>query len=517
MEHVRVPLRDGCWLAGDLFRPGDDLARPAIVVQTPYGKERLGAALPHPSARSWLDFWDRDRFALLIVDWRGYHASAEAGDGRRRSHRGADGKDVTEWVSRQPWCDGRIAAWGPSALGRALLRTAAARPPSLVCGVPVVCHMGHYYEDFYEGGVLQKAHVEAIRNLGFRLAPEVLNEPFRGAEFYRKGAAESRPERLNLPLLLVTGWFDLVAARTLRFYADLRRRGGARTRTWSRLVIGPWHHTAIDHRRQGDLAFDTAAGAGAEEVRRFLDYWVLGDTDNGWDSGAPVRFWPVGEDGWVDADGWPPMGLTETTRHLHADGSLSGARPPGGGTVSFVADPADPVPTIGGGNLPLGLDAGPKDQREIERREDVATFTTEVLQESLRLCGEGRVTLTVSTDRPDADVAIRLTDVQPDGGSYLVGDTIRRLKLAKTLDHPDPVPPGEKVRLEIPLPPIAWTFHPGHRIRLIVAGSNHPRFELNPHTGADRFDPETAVPAEITLHIGGDAEAAVRFPVRKGA
>ena len=129
-------------------------------MQSPYGKERLGAALPHPSARSWLDFWDRDRYALLIVDWRGYYASAFAGDGRKPSHRGEDGADVMEWVARQPWCTGTIAGWGPSALGRALFRTAAGRPPSLVCGIPVVSHMGHHYEDFYEGGVLQEKALE---------------------------------------------------------------------------------------------------------------------------------------------------------------------------------------------------------------------------------------------------------------------------------------------------------------------------------------------------------------------
>jgi len=514
MQHVRVPLSDGKWLAGDLFVPASGTPCSAIVVQSPYGKERLGAALPHPSARSWLDFWDREKYALLIVDWRGYHASAEAGDGRKPSHRGEDGAEVAAWVARQTWCNGTIAAWGPSALGRALFRTAAVRPPSLVCGIPVVSHMGHHYEDFYEGGVLQEMHVKSIGSLGFRLPADVLNEPFSDVAVYGKGAAECRPERLNIPLLFVTGWFDLVVPRTLSFFAAIRRRGGTRARTWSRMIVGPWHHTAIDHPRQGDLRFPAAVGEGAATARQFLDRWIGGATDDGWDPANPVRFFVPGEDVWVDAPSWPPPGLGEEVRYLHPDGSLSGARSPGAGTVSIASDPEDPVPTLGGANLPMGIDVGPKDQTAIERRDDVATFTTEVLGRPIPLGGCASVTLTVSVDRPDADVAIRLTDVHPEGGSHLVTDSIRRLKLRNGTDRPELLVPGEPVPVTIPLPPIAWTFEAGHRLRITVAGSNHPRFERNSHTGGDRFDPDAAVPANITLHMGGEAEARLSLPVR---
>jgi hypothetical protein len=280
------------------------------------------------------------------------------------------------------------------------------------------------------------------------------------------------------------------------------------------MIVGPWHHTAIDHPRQGDLRFPAAAGTGAATARQFLDRWIGGAADDGWDPANPIRFFVPGEDAWIDAPTWPPPGLSEVIRHLHPDGSLSGARPPGAGTVTFVADPENPVPTIGGANLPLGLDAGPMDQSEIERRDDVATFTTEVLLQPIPLCGVASVTLTVSVDRPDADVAIRLTDVHPEGGSHLVVDSIRRLKLRSGTDRPEPLVPGEPVPVSIPLPPIAWTFCAGHRMRIAVAGSNHPRFERNSHTGGDRFHPGAAVPANVTLHMGGDAEARVALPVR---
>jgi putative CocE/NonD family hydrolase len=179
-----------------------------------------------------------------------------------------------------------------------------------------------------------------------------------------------------------------------------------------------------------------------------------------------------------------------------------------------VDDPADPVPTVGGSNLPLGLKAGPWDQSRIESREDVLVFTSEPLGRRLAVCGEIRVVLTVSVDRVDADLAVRVSDVGADGRSMLVADSIRRLKLRDSTARPSPLTPGEPVRASVVLPPTAITFMPGHRIRVSVSGSNHPRYEQNSHTGADRFDPDAAVPAEITLHFGPDAAATVHLPIR---
>ena len=72
------------------------------------------------------------------------------------------------------------------------------------------------------------------------------------------------------------------------------------------MIVGPWHHTAIDHPRQGDLRFPAAAGRGAETASRFLDRWLSGAPDDGFDPARPVRYFVVGEDVWIDAGSWPP-------------------------------------------------------------------------------------------------------------------------------------------------------------------------------------------------------------------
>ncbi len=514
-KDIRVPLPDGTWLAGDLALPDGDGPFPSVLIQSPYGKERLGAALPRESARTWLDFWDRDRYALLIVDWRGFHGSAPAGGSgaRKPAHRGEDGVAVLSWMALQPWSNERVAAWGPSALGRAVLRTAAQQPLPLVCGIPLVCHMGHFYDDLYEGGVLEESHDRSIRALGFGLPDSVRDEPYSGTPFWREGEKECRPEDINIPLLLVTGWFDLVTARTLRFFSMLQTVGGQRAMAHSRLLVGPWHHTAIDHRRQGGMKFPGAAGAGAKEMRDFLAHWVLREQDRGWPEFTGVRYWQMGEERWVDVPSWPPR-TTDRTLHLTPDGGLADD-PSGRGELSFTADPENPVPTRGGANLPMGLKAGPIDQRPLEEREDVLVFSTGPLEEPVAITGAARVTLTVVTDAPDCDIAVRLTDVHEDGRSMLLADSIRRAKLRGGTDRPMPVTPGLPFEITVTLPPLAQTFLPGHRIRISVAGSNWPRYERNAHTGADHFDGGEAFPAQITLRFGTGSPARLVLPIKR--
>jgi predicted acyl esterase len=499
---VRIPVRDGREIAADLYLPGKSGPSPAILVQTPYGKERLGAALPHPSARSWLDFWDRERYALVISDWWGFGADVVKPP---PSHSGRDGYDLVEWTAAQGWCDGRVVGWGPSAMGRAALRTAIEKPPHLVCGVPLVCAMGHHYEDAYQGGVLRESHFRTVTALGFEMEERVRAAPLSGDPFWRDGMAEHRPDLLDLPLLVITGWYDIVVARTLSMHAELGRH--------ATLLVGPWHHTAVDERRQGGLAYPGAVGAAAEATRLFLDRWLLGEDPGGFSDRPRVRWWQMGEERWLDADAWPPPGTSPRVLHLTADGSLVDRRP-GPGTRSFVDDPENPVPTIGGANLPVGLAAGPRDQRKVEARDDVLVYSTPPLTEPVALCGDARVVLTAASDALDQDLAVRLTDVEPDGRSMLVGDSIARAKLRASTAKPVPIVPGQLYEVEVCLPPTALTFLPGHRIRISVSGTNWPRFERNAHTGADHYDQAEAVPATTTLHHGGDARSFLELNVR---
>jgi putative CocE/NonD family hydrolase len=102
-------------------------------------------------------------------------------------------------------------------------------------------------------------------------------------------------------------------------------------------------------------------------------------------------------------------------------------------------------------------------------------FTGEPLNEPLTVIGMVRAQVSVASTAPSVDVAVKLCDVEPDGRSLNVVDSVSRLHVS----------PGESVLLDVAVGSTAYRFRPGHRLRVIVSGSNFPRFDLNPEHAAE--------------------------------
>jgi putative CocE/NonD family hydrolase len=206
----------------------------------------------------------------------------------------------------------------------------------------------------------------------------------------------------------------------------------------------------------------------------------------------------------------PPSDVTSF--YLHPEGKLvRGKAPEGNGKRSYKFDPADPVPTVGGQELFLA--PGPRDQRKVEGRPDVLLFTTEALAEPVEVTGRTKAKLFVSSDCPDTDFTVKLTDVYPDGRSMLVTDGILRARYRRSFEREDFLEAGQVYELTVDLWSTSLVFNKGHRIRVAVSSSNAPRFEPNPNTGhAFRADKETRV-AENTVYFSREQTSHVLLPI----
>jgi putative CocE/NonD family hydrolase len=163
-----------------------------------------------------------------------------------------------------------------------------------------------------------------------------------------------------------------------------------------------------------------------------------------------------------------------------------------------------PTPSVGGRTL--GRRAGRHDNRKLEARDDVRTFTTSPLASPVEVLGAVTVRLFVESDNPYSDVFVRLCDVDEKGHSVNVTDRLVRLDPAA---GEEPAP-GER-KLEVTLPETAHRFRAGHRIRLQVSGGAHPRFARNLGTGeppgqatrgvgvTHRIGHNSAAPSSVTL------------------
>lgn len=175
------------------------------------------------------------------------------------------------------------------------------------------------------------------------------------------------------------------------------------------------------------------------------------------------------------------------------------------------------MPTLGGRvMLPSTANAaGPVDQRPAEARDDVLCFTTDALTEPVEVTGHVSLTLYVSSSAPDTDFTGKLVDVFPDGRVIFLTDGILRARYRNSLVEPEPLTPGEPVKITLNLSVTSNVFLPGRRIRLEVFSSNFPRFDRNTNTGgiiADESAAQVAVAVNRVLH-GPDYPSQLTLPV----
>ncbi|NUN48670.1 MAG: CocE/NonD family hydrolase [Candidatus Brocadiae bacterium] len=523
MKNVALPMRDGKSLAADIYLPAKEGTYPCVLIQTPYNKTLMGTVMTlanvpggetgRGATSDMKVFMDRDNYAYVFVDWRGFYGSKAAMAGVRGTgfKRGLDGYDCVEWIAVQPWSNGKVGTWGGSALGKQQLDTAAEHPPHLVCCVPLIAAMGSEYEAYYEGGVLLEGHVERLDQLGFGVGDLVKAAPLPWQPVWTLAEKRTfRPGEIQVPCLMVTGWWDNYPDLIVKTFEGILAQGGEAARKGSRLLIGPWDHVRVGVAEQGDLTFEKASLESGRAAKAFLDFHLRGITDNGWDKTPRVRYWVVNEDGWKSCESWTALPRGTKSFPLPVPAAAPQTEPKETPTVTWTFDPVDPSPTLGGANLPP-MAHGPTDHSALSGRKDGAWFRLGRGEEPLRINGHVELTLVFEANAPDCDFTARLCVAAPDGPPILLTETAARAKVrdGKQIQL---LQPGVSATLTLRFPSIAATVPPGHELSVYLANTNWPRYERNTGTGADHWDEKAAQPVKVTIHAKGSE---IRIPSAK--
>jgi putative CocE/NonD family hydrolase len=154
--------------------------------------------------------------------------------------------------------------------------------------------------------------------------------------------------------------------------------------------------------------------------------------------------------------------------------------------------------------------SGPLDNRPLEARPDVLTYTTAPLAADLEIIGTPRLELYARSSLAHTDFFARLCDVQPDGRSINICDGLLRVT-------PGAGGPGGILRLAWDLWPTAHRFRRGHRLRLQVASGAHPRWSRNPGTGEPPSTATRLLVADQTIYHDPDHPSALVLPVSEPA
>ena len=524
---LHVPMSDGTVLLADHYLPVSVASAATVLVRCPYGR---GGPFGLQNAQILAE----RGYHVLMQSCRGTFGSGGEFEPMRREI--GDGQDTVAWLREQSWFDGRLATYGASYLGFVQWALAMDPPPELVAAI---VHIGphDFSRSAYRNGVFDLynyvgwsdlvAHQESTGRLRAlvrtataerRLRPVLdrlpiaagvrdllgrepswaerwLEHPQLTDPFWAPLQCGAALERIAVPVLVVGGWQDLFIEQNIEQYRTLAARGVP-----TRLLVGPWAH----------LDLTTRGGAAVVESLAWLDRYAAPGKARGHDP-APaaqpdhsVRIWVGGQGAgeWREIPGWPPPGPTEQRWYLGAHGSLSTQEPsPDVPAVSFRYDPADPTPSPGGAIL--AVTAGSRDNRAVERRLDMLVFSSDPLYEPVEVVGEVAAELAVTRDNPDADLFVRLCDVDPRGRSLNVCDGIVRLTGDDSLAG----------TVRVSLIGAAHRFGRGHRIRLQVAGGAHPRFARNPGNGQVDATAEDLVPTQYDIGLDAARPSALLLPV----
>jgi putative CocE/NonD family hydrolase len=208
----------------------------------------------------------------------------------------------------------------------------------------------------------------------------------------------------------------------------------------------------------------------------------------------------MGENKWRGFDDWPIPGSINLRLFLHQNGQLRFEAPLSKEKPDHYSyDPKNPCPYV---TDPVALQLGEAcDQQEIEKRDDVLVYSTEVLQKDVVVCGRVFVELYFSTDVQATDFTGKLVDVYPDGKAIQICDGIQRAEFRNSLEKAEWLEADKIYKLTIDLWATGLRFLQGHRIRLEISSSAVPKFFPHSNTWGDQAkETKTVIANQIIYH-----------------
>jgi hypothetical protein len=511
-----VPMRDGINLATDVYLPMfSRKPQGTIFLRTPYNKDdlyELGILLALAG------------YPTVIQDMRGTHASEGVFSGYRKCQN--DGPDALAWIASRDWSNGKVATVGPSALGITQYLTAGSNPPELACQGVMVASTNLHKHAVYQGGQFRKQLVEKWLesvDASYLLEEIFLQENYT-LDFWTNVSIEDNWEDINVPAIHMGGWYDIFLQGTTDGFYGYQYLAGSGAKGKSKLVIGPWTHEGYIRYEQGELIYPENSRIIVDLVLMFLEMvnYYTNDEVNEFESRPAVMYYVMGDldvidapgNEWRYADDWP-IQADYISWYFHENEFLSKNTPSNYNSLSYRYNPTNPVPTLGGQNLEMP--PGPYDQTPIENRDDVLIFTSEQFTEPYEATGEIKAKLFVSSNCPDTDFTVKISDVYPDGRSMLITDGVLRMRNRNGVNHWEFIEPGEIYEVEVDLWSTSYIWNTGHRIRIAISSSNYPRFLANPNTKDPINDNSTYKIANNTLYIDNEHPSCIILPeIEKG-
>jgi len=521
VEQVTVAMRDGTKLTTKIWKPA--IGSYPVVLTRGYSAGGLG--------NRYAERFNNAGYVFVDQQCRGNGGV----DGSRFFPDDKDGYDCLEWISKQPWCNGKITMWGGSYWGLTQWRAAVSQHPNLRAIVPGFADAEHWKYGYRSYGAIHlKMTTQSNRAIpgGKRYSLQQwkkmlmflplidMDREFLGGENklwndyithssydgYWKAIGMrdgNRYAKIKIPVYIMSGFRDYYSGAAFENYNTLKA-------------------LAISNEVRVRVADIGHSGApDITETIRWLDY-VLKGQDTGIKDEPPIKIQVRGGK-WRFENQWPLKGTRFTKFYLHSPdgsrkGTLSTKAPTDEPPTKYTYDPKDPALTLGANgshqSIPKLIEVGPVDQRPNEKRQDVLVYTSAPLTTAIEVIGPVEVRLYAASSAKDTDFTIKLIDVHPDGRALNVTEGIVRARFRKSIwEHPSLITPGKIYEYKIELLPVAVVLTKGHRIRVHLSSSNWPLWDRNQNTGRPiGMNTELQI-AEQTIYHDGRHPSHIILPI----
>jgi putative CocE/NonD family hydrolase len=506
-EHIWIPMSDGTRLGARLWLPEDDAKVPAVLEYIPYRKRDGTRGRDEPMH----GYFAQNGYAAIRVDMRGTGESDGHMADEYLAQEQDDALEVIAWIAAQPWCDGNVGMMGKSWGGFNGLQVAARRPPALKAIITAYSTDNRYTDDIhYMGGLLLNDNLWwGTIMLAYQsrpLDPEIVGDSWRASwlerlqklpffpalwlehqrydAYWRHGSVCEDFSAIEVPVLAIGAWADSYTNAVPRLLEGLK--------TPRKAIIGPWGHI-YPH----DGVPGPAIGFLQESVR-WWDHWLKG-RDTGVmnepdlrayisDSVAPegTRNFTPGR--WVAEAKWPSLDIGVSSFQLGTDHGLHTGTAPAG--LLSICSPQSHG-KAGGEWMGTGcVGEHPTDQRLDDG--GALVFDTPALTDAIEVLGAPVLRLKLSSDKPVAQVSVRLSDVRPDGSVTRVSYQVLNLTHRDSHAEPTPLVPGQVYDVAVKLNDCGYRFPAGHRIRVSIATAYWPMVWPSPEAATLTIDTATS-------------------------
>ena len=484
-------MSDGCRIAAKIWLPESAGKKPvpAILEYIPYRKRDIKARRDSQIH----GFFAGHGYACIRADLRGSGDSEGVLRDEYLKQELDDGLEILSWIASQPWCNGRIGMMGISWGGFNALQIAAMQPPQLKAVISVCSSDDRYADDIhYMGGCLLTDQLSwASTMFAYNSCPpdpQIAGENWKDRwmerlegsglwlknwlghqkkDSYWKHASICQDySSIKIPVFAVSGWADGYSNPVFRLLENLSSPVKG--------LVGPWGHK-YPHMVELGPEIDFPG-----ECLRWWDKWLKGVETSIMDE-PPLRVWmqdtvsPLVSERpgrWVAEEKWPSPDIENLELCITSYGLET---QPGMNNRDRCMEIQSP--------LSVGLFGGkwcsysestdlPWDQREEDG--GALVFETPPLEKRTEILGRPVALLELSSNKPQAMVAVRLSDIGNDGRGTRVTFGLLNLTHRKSHENPEELVPDQRYQVQVPMNFIAQSFPAGHRIRLSVSTSYWP-------------------------------------------